>query len=103
MGISQFASRRTVSQFPAGTGAELTVANGEPVQVCGIHFSGTVDASTVFTVFEGDGTTVMFTVHLDALEAPYNMDTAFLADAGISVGSDTAAASCAVFHNSPGN
>ena len=103
MGIASFASRRSSSQFgTSGLAGALTVANGNPIQVCGIHFSGAVASATVFTVTDTDDTT-LFTVHLLTGGTSYNIQVPALYDNGIKVQSDQTAASVAVFHNSPGN
>lgn len=105
MGIANFASRVTGSQFAAtGLAGALTVASGQPIQVCGIHFSSAVGTDAIFTVTDNDDIT-LYTVHLDAATggASYNIQTPALYDNGLKIQSDTAAASVAVFHNSPGN
>ncbi len=86
MGMSKIASRRTDSQFAvAGT---LTVENGAPV--------------TVFTIYDGDGTTVRGVVRV-AADVSISWGCPHKADAGIAVKSDKVASSVTIFHDSPGN
>ena len=103
MGIAKFASRISGSQFAtSGLSGALTVASGNPVQVCGIHFSGDTANATVFTVTDADDTT-LYTVHLLTGGTSYNIQVPALYDNGIKVQSNRTGASVAVFHNSPGN
>ncbi len=100
MGIANFASRHTGQDFTvADLAGVLTVASGEPVQVFGIHF--TSDTTSIFTVTDGSDT-ALFTVRLEAATS-YNLQTCWLADAGIKVQNSVGDGSCMVFHNSPGN
>ena len=100
MSLGNTASRRTDSQFvAAGT---LTVANGEPVKVYCVELAAAVGDNTVFTIYDGDGTTVRGKVNMVA-NTSLSWGCCHIADAGIAVASDKAAASCTVFHDSPGN
>ncbi len=100
MGMSKIASRRTDSQFAvAGT---LTVENGAPVTVYCIELSGITGAVTVFTIYDGDGTTVRGVVRV-AADVSISWGCPHKADAGIAVKSDKVASSVTIFHDSPGN
>ena len=100
MGIASFASRHTGQDFTAtGSAGALTVAAGEAVQVCGIHFSS--DTKSIFTVTDG-ADVPLFTVALLA-ETSYEISANWIADAGIKVQNSQTDGSCVVFHNSPGN
>ena len=100
MGIGNFASRHTGQDFSAtGVGGALSVAAGEPVQVVGIHFYAL--ANTIFTVTDASDV-ALFRVGVEAFNS-YNIQTNWIADAGIKVQSNDATAACMVFHNSPGN
>jgi len=100
MGIAKFASRTSQKTFTAsGAAGELTVANGDNVQVCGILFTAVTAA--VFTV-TNDGTTVKFLVGVDA-NVSRQVSIPFLADDGLRIQTDQLDGSVVVFHNSPGN
>ena len=94
------ASRRTDVQY-AQDNDVLTVANGEPVNVFCVELAAAVANATIFTIFDGDGTTVRAKVHL-AANTSLSWGCAHKADSGIAVGSNKADASCTVFHGSPG-
>jgi hypothetical protein len=100
MSLGHTASRRTDSQYAAA--GTLTVASGAPVKVYCIELMAKVDATTVFTIYDGDGTTVRGVVTL--LQATsLSWGCCHIADKGIAVKSSQAAASCTIFHDSPGN
>ncbi len=100
MSLGNTASRRTDSQYvAAGT---LTVASGAPVKVYCVELAAAVGDNTVFTIYDGDGTTVRGRVNLVA-NTTLSWGCCHIADKGIAVASDKAAASCTVFHDSPGN
>ena len=109
MGIASFASRRTEVQFTTIDAAgELTIASGNPVQVCGIVFVAGTN-NTLFTI-TNDGTTVLFRVKVLAAST-VEASVPWLADAGLRIQADDVAGvtadgtrpSVVVFHNSPGN
>ncbi len=100
MSLGNTASRRTDSQFvAAGT---LTVANGEPVKVYCVELAAAVGDNTIFTIYDGDGSTVRGKVHMIA-NTSLSWGSCHIADAGIAVASDKVAASVTIFHDSPGN
>ena len=99
MGMTKVASRRTDSQYAAA--GTLTVENGEAVKVYCVELAAAVGDNTIFTIFDGDGTTVRAKVHLVA-NTSLSWGVCHIADAGIAVASDKVAASCIVFHDSPG-
>jgi hypothetical protein len=100
MSLGNTAARRTSSQYAvAGT---LTVASGAPVKVYCVELVAKDDAATVFTIYDGDGTTVRGIVRL-LQNTNYCWGACHIADAGIAVKSSQADASCTVFHDSPGN
>lgn len=100
MSLGHTAARRTDSQYAAA--GTLTVASGAPVKVYAVELAAAVGDATIFTIYDGDGTTVRAKVHL-AANTSYCWGPTHIADAGIAVASNKAAASCTVFHDSPGN
>ena len=101
MSLGNTASRRTGVKY-AADGDTLTVVAGEPIKVYCVELSAAVASATIFTIYDGDGTTVRGTVHL-AQNTSLSWGCVHLADAGIAVKSNKAAASCTIFHDSPGN
>jgi hypothetical protein len=98
--MTNYATRRTDSQYAvAGT---MTVASGAPVDVYCVELSGITGAVTVFTIYDGDGTTVRGVVRV-AADVSISWGCPHKADAGIAIKSDKVASSCTVFHGSPGN
>ncbi|KKN92419.1 hypothetical protein LCGC14_0209100 [marine sediment metagenome] len=100
MSLGQTAARRTDSQYAAS--GTMTVATGAPVKVYCVELAADISNATVFTIYDGDGTTVRGKVHL-AANTSLSWGCCHIADKGIAVNSDKAAASCTVFHDSPGN
>ncbi len=101
MGMSNIASRRTDLQYAANDDT-LTVALGAPITVYCVELSAAVANPTIFTIYDGDGTTVRAKVHLGA-NVSISWGCPHKADAGIAVQSNKADASVTVFHDSPGN
>jgi hypothetical protein len=101
MGMSNTASRRTDVLY-AVDGDTLTVANGAPVKVYCVELAAVTDSATVFTIYDGDGTTVRGIVNL-VQNTSLSWGCCHIADKGIAVKSDKANASCTIFHDSPGN
>jgi hypothetical protein len=100
MSLGNTAARRTDSQFTAA--GTLTVAGGAPVKVYCVELAAAVGDNTIFTIYDGDGSTVRGKVHMIA-NTSLSWGCCHLADAGIAVASNKAAASVTVFHDSPGN
>ncbi len=99
MGMGNTASRRTDSQFAAA--GTLTVENGAPVKVYCVELAAAVADNTIFTIYDGDGTTVRAKVHMIA-NTSLAWGSCHIADKGIAVASDKVAASVTVFHDAPG-
>ena len=100
MGIGKFASRITSSVFGVGD-LTLTVASGEPVQVCGIEFLNDSGGALVVTVNNGAGTKICAFDIADAAVIEWSVPA--LWDAGIQIVASGAGLNAVVFHNSPGN
>ena len=100
--MSHVSSQITSSQYPAS--GTLTVASGQPIRVQTILLTtGTAggSAQVQFTITDNDDVTLF--------EVPLLADTSFILGVethfsnGLKIVSDTADASAAVFHTSPGN
>lgn len=100
MGIQSFASRRTSQNLVTGA-LTLTVVNGEPVQVCGIVFDNNTGSAIQVTINNADGTKVS-SVNVPACES-FEIQTHWLADAGLQLVAECGGIYVTVFHNSPGN
>lgn len=100
MGIHDFASRRTSRDLVTGA-LTLTVANGEPIQVCGIVFDNNTGSAIRVNINDAAGTKI-FSVNVPACES-FEVRTKWLADTGIQVVSECTGIFATVFHNSPGN
>ena len=100
MGIHNFASRNTTKDFVTGD-LTLTVASGEPIQVCGIVFDNTTGSSIHVTINDGAGTK-LGSIAVPACQA-FEIQTHWLADAGLQLVADSGGITATVFHNSPGN
>ena len=100
MSLGHTAARRTDSQYAAA--GTMTVANGQPIKVYCIELAGITGAVTVFTIYDGDGTTVRGVVRV-AADVSISWGCCHIADKGLAIKSSKAAASCTVFHDSPGN
>ena len=99
--MGHISSQISSSQHAAGA-LTLTVASGNPIRVQSIFLStGTSAAQVQFTITDNDNVTLF--------EVPLLIDTSFTLSSethynnGLKIVSDTAAASSAVFHTSPGN
>lgn len=99
--MGNLASQISSSQFASGA-LTLTVASGNSIRVCGIHFTGAVASATIFTVTDNDDTT-LYTVHLLTGGTSYEISAEVVYSNGLKIVSDKVAASCAVFHTSAGN
>jgi hypothetical protein len=100
MGIWQFASRQSSQDLVTGA-LTFLVANGEPVQVCGILFDNNTGSAIRARVNRADGTKA-FSVNVPACES-FEVRTAWLADHGLQIVSECTGLFVTVFHNSPGN
>ena len=99
--MGHVSSQISSSQHAAGA-LTLTVVSGNPFRCQGLFFStGTAAAQVQFTVTDNDDVTLF--------EVPLLTDTSIFLDVnthftnGLKIVSDTADASSAVFHTSPGN
>lgn len=102
MGINQFASRRSYKALTVAAAAgALTVAGGEPVQVCGFIVLNTT-TDTIWTVYDASDT-VLFTFQHATAKTSHEYTIPWMADAGIKIGNDKGTGAVTVFHNSPGN
>jgi hypothetical protein len=101
MGMSNTASRRTHVLY-AEDDDTLTVDSGASVKVYCIELAAVTDAATVFTIYDGDGTTVRGIVNL-VQNTSLSWGCCHIADKGIVIKSNKANASCTIFHDSPGN
>lgn len=101
MGMSKIASRVTDVQYVLDNDT-LTVASGAPVTVYCVELAAAVANATIFTVYQGDGSTVVGKIHL-AANTSISWGCPHKADVGIAVASNKANASCTIFHDSPGN
>ncbi len=94
-------SQISSSQHAAGA-LTLTVASGQPIRVQSILLStGTAAADTEFTITDNDDVTLFVVALLADNSLFLDLDTHF--SNGLKIVSETAAASSAVFHTSPGN
>lgn len=100
MGIQSFASRRTSQDLVTGA-LTLTVANGEPIQVCGIVFDNNTGSAIRVAINDAVGTKIS-SVNVPACES-FEVQTHWLADAGLQIVSECTGLFVTVFHNSPGN
>ena len=100
MGIHNFASRRTSQDLVTGS-LTLTVASGEPIQVCGMVFNNTSGFSIQVTINDADGNKLS-AVTVPAFES-FEVQTHWLADAGLQLVASAGGVFVTVFHNSPGN
>lgn len=100
MGIHNFASRWTSKDLVTGD-LTLTVAFGEPIQVCGIVLDNNTGASIQVTINDANGTKIS-SVNVPACES-FEIQTHWLADAGLQLVAGSTGVSVTVFHNSPGN
>jgi len=84
----------------------LTVASGEPVTVYGFiltnrqAFAASRANSASFIIYEGDGTTQITTIEVDALQT-FEHSIEWLADRGIAITGE-ASADIVIFHSNPG-
>ncbi len=100
MGIHAFASRQSSQNLITGA-LTLTVANGEPVQVCGIVFDNNTGSAIRVNINDATGTKIS-SVNVPACES-FEVQTHWLADAGVQLVAENAGIYVTVFHNSPGN
>lgn len=100
MGIHAFASRRTFKSLVTGD-LTLTLVNGEPVQICGILFDNNTGASIHVTINDADGTK-SGSVSVPGCQS-FELETHWLADAGLQLVADATGIDVTVYHNSPGN
>ncbi len=100
MGISNFASRRTFKSLVTGD-LTLTLVNGEPVQICGILFDNTTGTSIQVDINDADGTK-SGSVNVPACES-FELETHWLADAGLQLVASSGGIDVTIYHNSPGN
>jgi hypothetical protein len=100
MGIWNFASRRTSQDLVTGA-LTLTVAAGQPIQVCGIVFDNNTGTSIRVAINDADGNKI-FSVNVPACES-FEVRTHWLADTGLQLVAENTGVYCTVFHNSPGN
>jgi hypothetical protein len=100
MGIWQFASRRTSQDLVTGA-LTLTVASGQPVQVCGILFDNNTGSAIRVAINDATGTKIT-SVNVPACES-FELRTHWLADTGLQLVSECTGVHVTVFHNSPGN
>lgn len=102
MGINQFASRRTYGAISVANAAgAVLVANGEPVQVCGMIID-TTTTDTLWTVYDGSDN-VLFTFQIATAKTTEEFTIPWMADGGLKVGNDKGTGRATIFHNSPGN
>lgn len=95
-----FASRRTTQSLVTGS-LTLTVLSGAPIQVCGILLNNTTGSSIQVSINDGDGT-LMFNLDIPAFDFK-EIQTHWLADAGLQIVAGGTGVYATVFHNSPGN
>lgn len=100
MGIHNFASRWTTKDLVTGD-LTLTIASGQPVQVCGIIFDNTTGSNIKVTINDAEGNKIT-AVNVPSYET-FEVTTQWLADKGISLTSECTGLTATVFHNSPGN
>jgi len=100
LGIHSFASRRTSQDLITGA-LTLTVANGEPIQVCGIVFDNNTGSAIRVAINDATGVKIS-SVNVPACES-FEVQTNWLADAGLQLVSECTGIYVTVFHNSPGN
>ena len=100
MGIHSFASRRTSQNLVTGS-LTLTVASGDPIQVCGIVFDNNTGSAIRVRINDADGTKIG-SVNVPACES-FEIQTHWLADTGLQLVAEAAGIFVTVFHNSPGN
>jgi hypothetical protein len=100
MGIHNFASRRTSKDLVTGD-LTLTVASGQPIQVCGIVFDNNTGSAIRVQLNDANGTKIS-SVNVPACET-FEMGTHWLADAGLQLVSECTGMYVTVFHNNPGN
>jgi len=100
MGIHDFASRRTSKNLVTGD-LTLTVASGQPIQVCGIVFDNNTGSNIRININDASGTKYS-SVTVPAYET-FEMSTHWLADTGLQIVSECTGVYVTVFHNSPGN
>ena len=101
MSLGHTASRRTNVNY-ANDSDTLTVAGGAPVKVYCVELAAAVASATIFTIYDGDGSTERGTVNI-AQNTSISWGCCHIADKGIAVKSNKAASSCTIFHDSPGN
>ena len=94
----EYASRRSHLVFASGANT-LTVAGGDSIHVCGMLFHAATAAE--FLIQDGAAGTTLFTFDL-AAAGVFELQTKWIADAGLSVTSDQDDGSITVFHKSPG-
>lgn len=100
MGIWAFASRITSKDLVTGD-RTLKVANGDPIQIHGILLDNEIGSSIAVDICDGVGT-VIGRVTVPACET-FEIETKWLADAGLQIRATTGGIFATVFHNSPGN
>ena len=100
MGIWQFASRHSKQDLVTGA-LTMLVADGEPVQVCGIVFDNNTGSAIRVAINKADGTKIT-SCNVPACET-FELRTHWLADAGLQLVSECTGVFVTVFHNSPGN
>ena len=100
MGIWSFASRQSSQDLVTGA-LTMTVANGEPIQVCGIVFDNNTGSAIRIAINDASGNKVS-SCNVPACET-FEVRTHWLADKGLQIVSECTGVYCTVFHNSPGN
>jgi hypothetical protein len=100
MGIWNFASRTTSQDLVTGA-LTLTVASGQPIQVCGIVFDNNTGSAIRVRINDGEGNKVS-SVNVPACES-FEMQTQWLADKGLQLVAENTGVFVTIFHNSPGN
>jgi hypothetical protein len=79
----------------------MTVASGQPLQVCGILLDNNTGTSIRVNINDATGTKI-FSVNVPACES-FEVRTKWLADTGIQLVAECSGVFATVFHNSPGN
>jgi hypothetical protein len=100
MGIHTFASRQSSQDLVTGA-LTFLVANGEPIQVCGMVFDNNTGSAIRVAINDAVGNKIS-SCNVPACES-FEVQTHWLADKGLQLVSECTGIFVTVFHNSPGN